>query len=65
MRLVQDWKDAWKWHSAQALAALALLPIVWMELPPDVKAFIPEAWQPWIVMGLAFGGLVGRLRDQP
>jgi hypothetical protein len=64
MKLVPDWKDVWRWHSAQLLAALTVLPLVWMELPPDVKAYIPPTWHPWIVAAMAFAGFVGRLRAQ-
>lgn len=64
MKLVEGAKNAWKWHSAQALAALTLLPIVWMELPADIKAMIPDGWTPYVVSGVALGGLIGRLRAQ-
>ena len=64
MKLVEGAKNAWKWHSAQALAALTLLPVVWIELPADIKAMVPAGWEPIIVSAVAFGGLVGRLRSQ-
>ena len=64
MKLVEGAKTAWKWHSAQALAALTLLPIIWMELPADVKSMIPDGWDPYIVSAVALGGLIGRLRSQ-
>ena len=64
MKLVEGAKTAWKWHSAQALAALTLLPIIWMELPADAKSMIPDGWDPYIVSVVALGGLIGRLRSQ-
>lgn len=64
MRMVKDAKRAWRWHSMQALAALAVVPIVWMELPEDLKAYIPDEWRPWIMAAVAVGGIVGRLRAQ-
>ena len=64
MKLVEGAKNAWKWHSTQALAALTVLPIVWTELPADVKAMIPDGWNIYIVSAVALGGLIGRLRSQ-
>lgn len=63
-RLVQNWKKAWRWHSTQALAALTLLPVLWIELPADLKSEIPEEWMPYVVSAVALGGLFGRLKDQ-
>lgn len=64
MTLIHDWRSAWRWFSVQALAAIALLPVVWPTLPPQVHAWVPEEWRPWIIVGLAVGGIVGRLIDQ-
>lgn len=64
MKPVENWKQAWKWHSTQALALLALAPLVWEVLPPEFVALIPEDWLPFILTAVAVGGLVGRLRAQ-
>lgn len=64
MKLVEDWKQAWKWFSVQALAALVILPTVWAALPADAKAFLPDGAEPWILAALALAGVVGRLIDQ-
>lgn len=64
MKLITDWKDAWRWFSVQALAAIMALPMVWAMLPSDAKAFLPAGWEPWVLVGLAAAGLVGRLIDQ-
>jgi len=62
--MVQNWRDAWKWFSVQAFAVIIALPAVWMALPADVKAMVPDGWEKWIVMGIALAGLFGRLIDQ-
>jgi protein-S-isoprenylcysteine O-methyltransferase Ste14 len=64
MKLVDNWKQAWRWFSIQALALVALLPVVWPQLPPQVTAWVPEAWRPWVVVIIAIGGIAGRLIDQ-
>lgn len=63
-KLVRNWRSAWKWHSTRILAAIAVLPIVWMELPPEVKMLVPASWQPWIFSGIALAGIIGRIKDQ-
>lgn len=64
MKLIPDWKKAWRWFSVQAFAAIIALPVVWGMLPSDAKAFLPDSWEPWILVGLAVAGLVGRVIDQ-
>jgi hypothetical protein len=53
MKLVENWKDCWKWFSVRALAAIGLLPAVWMMLPEDLRAYIPVTWLPWIAAAVA------------
>lgn len=64
MKLVSDWKRAWRWHSTQIAAIIAALPFVWASLPADLKAHIPDAWLPYIAAALAIALIVGRVRDQ-
>lgn len=64
MRLVPDWRQAWKWFSVQILAIIMVLPVVWVGLPADVKAWVPQSWQIPILVLLGAGGIAGRLVDQ-
>lgn len=64
MRLVNNARSAWKWYSAQALAALTVVPLVWETLPAELRAYIPDTWNVWILSAVALGGLVGRMVDQ-
>jgi len=64
MTLVANWKSAWRWHSTQVLAILAILPLVWAETPDEVKAMIPVEYHGWIVTAMALIGVVLRMRDQ-
>ena len=64
MKLVSNWREAWKWHSTQLLALIAALPAVWVSLPPDIKAAVPDEWMPWLIGVMAVGAIVGRVRDQ-
>lgn len=64
MKLVEDWRDAPKWISMRVLALLVILPPVWLALPPDLKAYIPADWMPFIVSLVALGAALGRLKEQ-
>lgn len=64
MKLIPQWRRAWRMYSAQALAAAAALPVIWMELPPEIKAMVPPELTKWIIPLVALAGLMGRLIDQ-
>lgn len=54
MKLVDDARDWWKWHSTYVFAALAVLPEVWLN-SPELQALLPM----WLVAKIApvIGGL--------
>lgn len=64
MKFLPNWRQAWRWFSMQALAAIIVIPMVWSMLPADVKAYVPHDWQPWILVLIAAAGIVGRVIDQ-
>ena len=64
MKLVDEARSAWRWTSMQVLTLLALAPIVWTQLPPDVRAMVPQEWYPGVISLMALAGMVGRLRKQ-
>jgi hypothetical protein len=64
MKLVPDARRSWRWFSVQVLTALAAAPLIWASIPPDVQAFLPEAWRPWVLAAMAVAGIAGRLIDQ-
>lgn len=63
-RIVSDWRKCWRYYSTQALALLALMPVVWEQLPPEAQMMLPPEWRPWALAALALGGLAGRLVSQ-
>ena len=62
--MIENWKEAWKWFSVQVLALLTIAPVIWSELPEDVKAMIPPEWRPWIIAFVALAGLILRFKAQ-
>ena len=64
MTLVENAKQAWRWFSVQALAAIAVIETVWYALPPETLAIIPEGWKTAVVTVLAIAGVLGRVTKQ-
>ena len=65
MKLVDGAKEFYRWNSVRILAALAVIPPVWAELPTDIKDYVPVEWRPWIMVGIAVCGIIARVRKQP
>lgn len=64
MKIVDDWKSAWRWFSMHALVLAGIIPTVWAELPPDLKTTIPPGAMSTITAVIAACGVVGRLVSQ-
>lgn len=64
MKLVDNWKKAWRWVSMQLMSVVVFLPFLWDELPVEVKSYIPDNWLPYILAGVALLAMIGRMVDQ-
>ena len=61
MKLVENWKSAWRWFSMQAIALAA----IWESIPEDVKASVVSLdWQNHVTFGLLVAAGLGRVIDQ-
>lgn len=60
MHLVENWKEAWKWFSVQAITAA----FVWEMLPEETKALLPDAIEPHVSAAFLIIAAVGRVIDQ-
>jgi hypothetical protein len=65
MKLIANWRKAYRMLSIQAMAFATAIQGAWMFLPDDMKATIPPTVVQWVTMGLLAFGIVGRLVDQP
>lgn len=64
MKLVANWKQAWRWSSMHAMTAAGAIQGAWLAIPDDMKRHIPTVLVGGITIGLLVFGLAGRLRDQ-
>jgi hypothetical protein len=60
MKLIPDWRRAWRWFSVQAAGALAVLSFLQAQVLPQWQWAIPERWWPWVSAG--FGTAIVLLR---
>jgi hypothetical protein len=65
MKLVDDWRKAWKYFSVQALALASAISFGWATYGDVIKQYIPERYMPWVIAVVALAGIAGRLVDQP
>lgn len=65
MKLIANWRKAYRMLSIQAMAIATAIQGAWMFIPEDMKASIPPTIVQWVTMGLLAFGIAGRLVDQP
>ncbi|TCB79316.1 N-acetylmuramoyl-L-alanine amidase [Acinetobacter sp. ANC 3781] len=75
MKLIDNWKQAWKLKSVQvgAISAFFYLLIlfseqfvqVWNIIPQDLKAYIPAQWQEYVGCFVGVAMVLARLKKQP
>lgn len=64
MKLIDNWRQAWRFVSVQAMALALALQGVWINLPDDLRALIPDKLALSITAGILVLGLIGRLIQQ-
>jgi len=64
MKLVPEWRAAWRWFSVQSMGAAVAMQGAWLALSPDLKARVPDNLVDALTIGVLVLGVVGRLVDQ-
>lgn len=64
MKLVENWKKAYKWFSIHFIMLLAAIPAVWESLPDSWKASLPVDTLAWITGFIGILGVYARLISQ-
>ena len=75
MKLIENWKKAWKLKSVQVGAISAFFYVlilfaeqflgVWNIIPQDLKDLIPEQWQEYVGIFVGVAMVLARLKKQP
>jgi len=64
MKLVDDWKQGWRWLSVHCMTLAIAVQGAWMWLPPDLKATLPQQVVSGVSLGLLVLGVIGRFVKQ-
>lgn len=64
MKLIDEWKSAWRMFSVQAMALSASIQGAYIALPDTFQSYIPHEWMHYASIGLLVIGVLGRLIDQ-
>ena len=65
MKLIPNWRKAWRMFSVQAQAGSVAILGAWQAMPEELRGKLPEPVVLGIVGALLVLGIVGRLIDQP
>lgn len=65
MKLIYNWRKAYKMLSVQAMTVAGAIQGAWACIPEDMKVHIPSGWVTALTIGLLAFGIVGRLLAQP
>jgi hypothetical protein len=64
MRLIPQWRRAWRWFSVQAFALQGALAAAWLAVPDTLRATVGAEWLAAAAIILTVLGTAGRLVDQ-
>ncbi len=63
-KLVEDWKQCWRWLSVNCMVLAGAVQGAWIYIPEDLRRSMPENLVTGITMGLLVLGVMGRLVKQ-
>jgi len=61
-KLIEDWRQSWKFLSVQLAAALALLDVAY-EYLPAVQSYLPEGWVKWMALSIIVARVIKQRKD--
>jgi hypothetical protein len=64
MKLVDDWKSAWKWFSVQLVAAATAVQLSVLAFPDGMRGWLPDWLTHVLAVVLLAAAVFGRLVDQ-
>lgn len=64
MKIVENWKEGWRWISNLCMTAAAAIHGSWLMMPEDMKSSLDPKTISYISLALMVTGVVGRFIDQ-
>jgi hypothetical protein len=64
MKIVPNWKNAWRWISMHSMAYAAAVQVTWASLDGAMRDKLPDSLVLYLTLSLLFVGLIGRLVKQ-
>lgn len=64
MRLIDDWRQAWRFNSVRVAAILGMLSLLQSDVLPYVQPLVPAKFWPYVTLGLAVLMAVFRIVQQ-
>ncbi|ALN64570.1 putative membrane protein [Lysobacter antibioticus] len=64
MKLIDNWRCAWRFLSVQAMSLALAVQATWLSLPDDLRAQVPLWVAASVTAFLLITGLIGRLFQQ-
>jgi hypothetical protein len=64
MRLVEDWRQSWRWISINCMVLAASVQGAWLYIPEELRDKTPHGVAEGLTMGLLALGIGGRLTRQ-
>lgn len=64
MKLVENWKQSWKWLSMNCMVLAAAIQGAWVYVPDDLRSQVPNHLMSIVTIVLLVSGVIGRLVKQ-
>ena len=64
MKLVPDWRKAWKWFSMQSMVLAGAMQAAWLAMSSDLQARVPADVVDALTVAVLALGIIGRLVKQ-
>ena len=64
LRLVDDWRSAWRWISMNCMVLCAAIQGAWVYIPDDMRSSIPHHLVSGVTIALLIFGVIGRVIKQ-
>lgn len=64
LRLVQNWRSAWKWYSVHIMLVIVALPEIWGYFPQEFKDSLPPGTLKYVMMFLGVSAILARMFSQ-